>query len=149
MMKRILVGLALVFVLTAVAYAQFANAEKAIKYRKAMMTLVVHHFGSMGAVVKGKAPYDAADFAAHATAVEMISSLGWDSFLSPGSDKGDTTMTSAALKNPAKFLAAADAFQAATAKLVSTADGGDLSKIKPQFGAVAQTCGGCHKPFRK
>ena len=149
MMKRIVVGLALVSIFTAVAYAQFADPQKAIKYRKAMMTLVVHHFGSMGAVVKGKAPYDAADFAAHASAVEMLSKLGWESFLSPGSDKGETTMTSAALKNPAKFLAAADAFQAATAKLVSAADGGDLSKIKPQFGAVAQTCGGCHKPFRK
>jgi cytochrome c556 len=149
MTKKIVTALALVSVLTAVAYAQFANPEKAIKYRKAMMTLVVHHFGSMGAVVKGKAPYDAAGFTAHATAVEMLANLGWDAFLSPGSDKGDTTMTSAALKNPAKFLAAADAFQAATAKLVSAADGGDLSKIKPQFGAVAQTCGGCHKPFRK
>lgn len=149
MTKKIVATLVLVFVLGAVAYAQFATPEKAIKYRKAMMTLVVHHFGSMGTVVKGKVPYDAADFAAHATALQMVPNFGWDAFLSPGSDTGDTTMTSAALKNPEKFLAAADAFEAATAKLVAAADGGDLAKIRPQFGAVGQTCGGCHKQFRK
>lgn len=149
MTKRIFAGFTLVAVLAAVAYAQFAKPEDAIKYRQSQMRLIVHHFGSMGAVVNGKAPYDAADFAAHASAVEMISSLGWDAFLSPGSDKGDTKLKAAALKDPAKFLAGADAFEAATAQLVASADSGELSKIKPQFAAVAQTCGGCHKPFRK
>jgi len=149
MMKKIVAVLALVFVLAAVAYAQFSKPEDAIKYRKAQMTLIVHHFGSMGAVIKGNAAYDAADFASHAAAVEMLSSLQWDAFLSPGSDTGDTKMKAEAIKEPAKFLAAADAFETAIAELVAAADSGNLEKIKPKFGAVAQTCGGCHKPYRK
>lgn len=149
MTKKIVASAALVALLAAVAYAQFAKPEDAIKYRKSQMRLIVHHFGSMGAVVKGKVPYDPAAFAADATAVEMIAGLGWDAFLTPGSDRVDTTMKAAALSEPAKFLAAAEAFEAAAAELATAADSGELSKIKPQFGAVAQNCGGCHKPFRK
>ena len=149
MKKKTLAGVALVTILAAVAYAQFAKPDDAIKYRKAQMVLIVHHFGSMGAVVKGKAAYDRAGFTAHAAAVEMISSLGWDAFLTPGSDRGDTRLKPAALKEPSKFLAVADAFEEATAKLVTAGDSGDLGMIKPAFGAVAQTCGGCHKPYRK
>lgn len=149
MKKRALAGVVLVAVLAAVAYAQFAKPADAIKYRKAMMVLIVHHFGSMGTVIKGKAAYDAKAFAAHAASVEMLSGLSWDAFLTPGSDKGDTRLKAAALREPARFQAEADAFKAETTKLVKAADSGDLNKIKPQFGAVAQTCGGCHKPYRK
>ena len=149
MIRKVAVAVILVGLCAVVAFAQFAKPEDAIKYRKAQMVLIVHHFGAMGAVVKGKAPYDAAGFAANAATVEMLAGLGWKAFLTPGSDKGNTGLKAAALKNPGKFTAAGEAFQAATAKLVRAADSGDLSKIKPQFGAVAQTCGGCHKPFRK
>jgi cytochrome c556 len=149
MTKKFVASAALVVVLAAVAFAQFAKPEDAIKYRKSKMRLIVHHFGSMGAVVKGKVPYDPAAFATNAAAVQMIAGLGWDAFLTPGSDRGDTTMKAAVLSEPAKFMAAAEAFEAAAAKLAAAADGGELSKIKPLFGEVAQTCGGCHKPFRK
>ena len=149
MTKKIVAGVALVAVLAAVAYAQFAKPEDAIKYRKAVMRLIVHHFGTMGAVVKGAAPYSAAEFAAHASTVDMLSGLAWDAFLTPGSDKGDTRMKPAALKEPDKFLAAADAFEIEAAELAEAADGGELEKIKPRFAAVAQACSACHKQFRK
>ena len=149
MTKRLLASVALVAVLAAVAFAQFAKPEDAIKYRKAVMVLIVHHFGSMGAVVQGNAAYEKDDFAAHAATVAMLSDLPWDAFLTPGGDRGDTRLKAAALKEPAKFMAAADAFEAEAAKLVKAADSGDLGKLKAQFGAVAQTCGGCHKPYRK
>ena len=57
------------------AYAQFAKPEQAIKYRKAVMSLIVAHFGRMGAVVKGKAPYEEAEFARNALAVNTLSSI--------------------------------------------------------------------------
>ena len=139
MTKKVLAGIALVALLAAVAAAQFANSEDAIKYRKAVMVLIVHHFGSMGAVVKGKAAYDAAEFSAHAASVEMLAGMSWDAFMTPGSDKGDTRLKAVALKEPAKFMTAADAFETETARLAEAADSGDLNKIKPQFAAVAQT----------
>jgi len=149
MMKRLVAGAALVGLLAAVAFAQFAKPEDAIKYRQAQMVLIVHHFGTMGAVVKGEVAYDAAEFAANAASVEMLAGLPWDAFLAPGSDKGDTRLKDAAIKEPAKFMAAVDAFETETARLVNAADSGELDKIKPQFGAVAQTCSNCHKQYRK
>ena len=149
MKKRFVAGAALVGLLAAVAFAQFAKPEDAIKYRKAQMVLIAHHFGSMGAVVKGNTAYDAAEFAGNAASVEILAGLSWDAFLTPGSDKGDTRLNDTALKEPAKFMAAVDSFETETARLVNAADSGELDKIKPQFGAVASTCSNCHKQFRK
>ena len=149
MMKRFVAGGALVVLTAAVALAQFAKPEDAIKYRKAQMVLIAHHFGSMGAVVKGEVAYEPAEFAADAASVEILAGLPWDAFLTPGSDKGDTRLQPAALKETAQFMAAVDAFETEIARLVNAADSGELDKIRPQFGAVAQSCSNCHKPFRK
>ena len=42
------------------AAAQFQKPEDAVKYRKAVMTVMANHFGRVGAMVAGRAPYDAA-----------------------------------------------------------------------------------------
>ena len=48
---------------------------------------------------------------------------------------------------PAEFKAANDALVAAL-KGVDAALGGDKAKLDAAFGAIGQSCGGCHKPFR-
>lgn len=149
MTKRLSVGIFLIAVSAVVAAAQFTTAEDAIKYRKAVMVMIVHHFGSMAAAVKGEAAYDPAEFSAHAASVEMLAAMAWDAFMTPGSDRGDTQLKAVALKEPAKFMTAADAFETETARLAAAADSGDLNKIKPQFAAVAQSCSNCHKRYRK
>jgi cytochrome c556 len=131
------------------AYAQFAKPEEAIKYRKSVMFLVAQHFKRMGAVVQGKAAYDKDAFSANADAVEMLATLPWDAMMEPGSDKGDTTMSSAVFDKPAQFKKEAESFQADTAMLAGIAKGGDLNAIKAQFGKVAQNCKSCHTNFRK
>ena len=143
-----------IFVLLAVfvfgaAYAQFSKPEEAIKYRKSAMFLVLQHFKPMGAVVQRKADYDKDAFSANADAVAMLATLPLETALVPGSDKGDTTMTSAALENPDLFKKALESFKSETAVLAGTAKGGDLNAIQGQFGKVAQTCGACHKQFRQ
>ena len=131
------------------AYAQFAKPEEAVKYRKSVMFLIVQHFKRMGAVVQGKANYDKDAFSANAAAVEMLATLPWDAMMAPGTDKGDTTLSSAVFDKPAQFKKAADSFETATAMLAGAAKGGDLNAIKAQFGKVAQNCKSCHNNFRK
>lgn len=130
------------------AYAQFAKPEDAIKYRKSVMFLILHHFKPMGAVVQGKAAYEKDAFSANADAVKMLAALPLEASLVRGSDKGDTTLSSAALEKPAQFKKTSESFETAAAMLAGTAQGGDLNAIKPKFGAVAQICGSCHKQFR-
>jgi len=151
-MKRItritILVLIAVFVFSA-AYAQFAKPENAIRYRKAVMTLMAQHFSRMGAVLQGKAEYDKDEFFANADLVAKLATLPWDAIMEPGTDKGDTTMTSAVFDKPAQLNKIAESLEADTAMLASTAKSGDLNAIKAQFGKVAQNCGACHKQFRK
>lgn len=147
-LSKILLCLVLVIGIFGAAYAQFSNAEEAIKYRKAVMGLMGQHFGLMGAVVKGKQPYDREQFLRNATLVATFTTLPWEAFMFPGSDKGDTRLKSAAFKDKDKFMAAAHNVQNQAAKLAEVAKGGDLKAIKTQFGMVGKSCGGCHKPFR-
>jgi len=131
------------------AYAQFAKPEEAIKYRKAVMFLIVQHFKRMGAVVKGKSTYEKDAFSANADTVAMLATLPWEASMEPGTDKGDTTLSSAVFDKPGQFKKAGESFEAATAMLAKTAKGGDLEAIKEQFGKVAKNCKSCHQQFRK
>jgi cytochrome c556 len=131
------------------AYAQFAKPEDAIKYRKSVMFLIAQHFKRMGAVVKGESAYEKEAFSANADVVEMLATLPWEAAMEPGTDKGDTTLSSAVFDKQAQFKKAAESFETETAMLAGTAKGGDLNAIKAQFGKVAQSCNVCHKQFRK
>ena len=140
----------LVVVLTAgITLAQFAKPEDAITYRKAVMQVIKKHFGGMAGVVKGNVPFDKGALSEDARVVEMMSKLPWDAFLVPGSTEGSTTLKEKALKDSKGFLAAAKRFEDASRELAAAAEGGDMGLIKTKFGATAQTCGGCHKPYRK
>ena len=151
-MSRIFKTVAVVVIfgiLIGAAFARFAKPEDAIKYRKAVMTIIVQHFGSMGAMVKGKVPYNQEAFANNAAVIEKVSVLPWEAFLAPGSDKGKTTMKSSVLKNQADFKALAQSFEMEVSKLSAAAKSGDFDAAKAQFGKVAQSCKACHSKTRK
>ena len=136
-------------ILIGVAYAQFARPDDAIKYRKAVMTIIAQHFGRMGAMVKGKVPYKQEAFANNAAVIEKVSVLPWEAFLAPGSDKGKTSMKSSVLKNQADFKALAQSFEMEVSKLSAAAKSGDFDAAKAQFGKVAQSCQACHDKSQK
>jgi cytochrome c556 len=136
-------------VVIGVAHGQFAKPEEAVAYRQAVMKVNGHHFNSLGAMVKGSTPYDPAAAASDAQVVAMMASVPWAAFAVAGSDQGETRLKSSALAEKDKFMAAADAFQAASAKLRDLAGAGDEAALKAQFGAVAQTCKDCHRAYRK
>ena len=151
-MKLMQKAMIIIFILSVVfgaAYAQFAKPEDAIKYRKAAMFLIAQHFKRMGAVVKGESPFDKEAFSANADVVRTLATLPWEATMEPGTEKGDTTVSSAVFEKPDQFKKAAASFEAATAMLASTAKGGDLDAIKAQFGKVAQSCKSCHRQFRQ
>jgi cytochrome c556 len=151
-MNRIIKTIAVLVIfgiLIGVAYAQFAKPEDAVKYRKSVMFIIVQHFGRLGAMVKGKVPYDQKSFASDAAVIENVSVLPWEAFLTPGSDKGKTTMKSSVLDNKEDFKKLAQKFETEVANLSAVAKGGDFKAAKTQFGAVAQSCKNCHSQTRK
>ena len=130
------------------AYGQFAKPDDAIEYRQSVMTIFGHHMGQMGAMVMGKKPYEKHEFSHNATIVEMLSTLPWEAFMTPGSDKGKTALKSSAFKEKDKFLAKAKTFETEIRKLVKAAGGDDFNAIKAQFGGVGKSCKSCHDDYR-
>jgi cytochrome c556 len=130
------------------AYGQFAKPENAIMYRQSVMTIISHHMGQMGAVVAGKKPYEKQEFSHNASVMEMLSTLPWEAFMAPGSDKGKTKLKSSALREKDKFLAKAKTFETEIQKLVKVSAGDDFNSIKAQFGEVAKSCKSCHHDYR-
>ena len=130
------------------AYAQFTRPRDAIEYRQSVMTIIGHHMGQMGAMVTGKKPYVKSDFFHDATIIETLSTLPWQAFMTPGSDKGKTALKSSAFREKNKFIAKANTFESEIRKLVKVSAGDDFSAIKAQFGEVGKSCKSCHQDYR-
>ena len=149
MKKLILVAAAVAGFASAMpAAAQFAKPEDAIKYRKAAFTVMANHFGRIGAMVQGKAPFDAKAAADNAEIATMMSRLPYTAFVA-GTDKGDTKAKPEIWTEDAKFRAAATKMQEEMAKLNAAAKTGNLDQIKAAFGPVGQSCKACHDEYRK
>ena len=71
------------------AAQSFAKAEDAIKYRQGAFNVIGAHFGPIGAMATGKAPYNAKSAAANAEVVAYMARLPFAGF-TQGSDKGQT-----------------------------------------------------------
>jgi cytochrome c556 len=142
MAVALLVGMALP------AQAQFAKPEDAIKYRKASFTVMSSHFGRLGAMASGRAPYDAKLAAENAEVVATLSKLPWAAF-GEGTDKGETRAKPEIWTESAKYKAAADKMQVEIGKLTVAAKAGNLDALKTAFGPAAATCKACHDNFRK
>jgi len=134
--------------LSAPAMAQFQKPEDAVNYRKAAFTVMAAHFGRIGAMASGKAPFDAKLAADNAAIVESMSKLPWAGFVA-GSDKGDTRALPDIWTEQAQFKEGADKMQAEASKLAAAAKTGNLDSVKTAFGAVGQTCKACHDNYRK
>jgi cytochrome c556 len=149
-MKRTfaLMGTLLALTFAIPAQAQFAKPEDAIKYRKASYSVMAAHFGRLGAMANGRAPYDAKLAAENAELVAVMSKLPWAAY-GEGTDKGDTRAKPEIWKESAKFKEASDKMQAEIVKLNVAAKAGNLDALKAAFGPAAASCKACHDNFRK
>ena len=136
------------FAVATTASAQFAKPEDALKYRQSVMFVMSQHFGRIGAMVNGKAPYDAKGAVENAEVVSMMSHLPWPAFAASTKDLKPTKAKPDIWTEEAKFKEHSEKLQDATAKLVAAAKTNNLDNLKTAFGATGQTCKGCHDNFR-
>jgi len=139
---------AMAVALSVPAAAQFAKPEDAIKYRKASFTVMAAHFGRVGAMANGRAPYDAKAAADNAEIAVAMSKLPWAAF-GEGTDKGETRAKPEIWKEQAKYKEGADKMQAEMVRLAAAAKTGNLDNLKAAFGPAAGTCKACHDAYRK
>ena len=130
------------------AAAQFQKPEDAVKYRKSAFTVMGAHFGRIGAMTSGKAPFDAAAAASNAEVVAFMSKLPYAGFVdgTSGTEKGSPKAN--VWTERAKFDDAAKKMQDEVAKLAVVAKSGNPDQLKTAFGAAAGSCKSCHDDFR-
>ncbi len=130
------------------AAAQFKGPDDAIEYRQGALAVMGNHFGRIGAMVSGKAPFDAKAAQTNADLVLTLARLPWSAFVE-GSDKGDTNARPEVWSQADKFRTAAQKLEDATVKLAAAAKTGKPEDLKAAFSATAETCKACHDDFRK
>ncbi len=146
-MKKRIAVMTFLFAVTALpVQAQEVDPENIIKYRKAVMTAVKGHNAAIKSIVTGKVPYSG-KLQGHVNAIQTLFSE-LDSIFPEGSDFGDTAAKDAVWDKPEKFARTVRQAQQAIADFRrAAAGGGDLVKAYKQFGK--NSCGSCHKAFRK
>jgi cytochrome c556 len=130
------------------AAAQFAKPEDAIKYRKAVFTVMATHFGRVAAMANGKAPWDAKVVADSAEIATSMSKLPYVAFV-PGSDKGETKAKPEIWTEWDKVKGLAEKMQEEMAKFNVAAKSGNIDTVKAAAGETGKACKACHDNYRK
>lgn len=126
----------------------FKRPSDAVELRQAQMSAISAYFGDMGAMVKRKKPFDAAQFKTNAERLAALASWSATGFEKETYISLDSETDRAVWTNKADFDKKMDEFAKAAEELKNVAAGGDLKESIPAFKAVASTCGGCHKPYK-
>ena len=134
------------------AFAADGPHDKAIKARQSMFQLYNFNTGILGAMAKGKIPYDAAIATEAATNLSAVANLGQSQFWPAGSDNetdgnARTRALPAIWETFPAIVEKADALKAAAADLIPAAGAG-LESLQGAMGAVGESCKGCHTDFR-
>ncbi|AKQ56203.1 c-type cytochrome [Bordetella hinzii] len=146
-MKKLTAFIALACAAVAMpAAAQFAKPQDAVKYRQAALTVMASHFSRMQPVVRGQAPYDAAQIKANVDILKTLAALPWAGF-GPGTEGGDAKPE--VWSNAADFKDKQQRLVDNVGKLSAAADSGDLAKVRAAFGDVGASCKACHDVYRK
>jgi cytochrome c556 len=125
------------------------NPNQLIAQRKGAMNLQVKYFGSMLAMVQGRAPYDASTMQRNADYLAVLSQLPWDDF-QPSTAAAGETRTRAhedIYKDTAKFKAAIDTMLSEAKKLSGAVRTGDRDVIGAAVRSVGRSCNSCHESF--
>ena len=129
------------------ASAQFAKPEDAVKYRQSALFVMAQHFGRIGAMANGRAPYDAKAAVDNAEVVAEMAKLPWAGFTA-NTDGLSQKAKADIWKEQAKFKEHNEKLVGDTGRLLAAAKTNNLDNLKTAFSQTAATCKACHDNFR-
>lgn len=148
-MNRRNLGICLFFFL--VSCCQYVYSEPkpddAVHYRQGILTALGWNVGPMGAMVKGKVPYDSERFRFFSKRVELLAPMVREGF----------TMSSRSAKSDAReelwthfddFNQRLTDLEKASTALAKITMSGDQDAVVKQFVATVNVCKGCHDEYR-
>ena len=129
------------------AAAQFARPEEAVKYRQATWTVLNQHFARIGAMTRGRLPFDGPVAQRDAEVVAALARLPAGAF-GPGTDLPSDHARPEIWTEAQRFRELGDRLVTETSRLATAARTQDLDQIKAAYGAAANTCKECHDAYR-
>ena len=144
---RLIVSFTLAAAVAAPAWAQFARAEDAVKYRQGAWYVLSQHFARIGAMVNGRAPYDARGALENAELVAALAKLPATAF-GPGTERLSAKAKPEIWTEQARFREHNDKLVSESAKLLAAARVNNLDQLKAAYASTAATCKGCHDAYR-
>jgi cytochrome c556 len=144
---RLIVSFTLATAVAAPAWAQFARAEDAVKYRQGAWYVLSQHFARIGAMVNGRAPYDARGALENAELVAALAKLPATAF-GPGTERLSPKAKPEIWTEQARFREHNDKLVGESAKLLAAARVNNLDQLKAAYASTAATCKGCHDAYR-
>ena len=133
--------------LTLPAAAQFARPEEAVKYRQATWSVLNLHFTRIGAMPRGRVPFDGRLALRDAEVVAALARLPASAF-GPGTDLPNDHARPEIWTETQRFRELGDRMVAETTRLLTVAQTQDLDRLKAAYGAAANTCKECHDAYR-
>lgn len=143
--------------LTVVAVSSVAQEAKSLKHanyatdlRQSVFSLLGSNMGPLGAMAKGKAPFNAEKVEKHAVRINQLSLMIAD-YSRTNTSKFDVETEALAKiwQQEAKYTESIDNLTKASSMLIVAAKSKDEGAIKKAIGGVGKTCGGCHDDFKK
>jgi cytochrome c556 len=129
------------------AAAQFARPEEAVKYRQATWFVLNQHFTRIGAMTRGRVPFDGRLALRDAEVVAALARLPSAAF-GPGTDLPNNHARPEIWTETQRFRELGDRLVVDTTRLLAVARTQDLDQIKAAYGAAANTCKECHDAYR-
>ncbi|MCL1123072.1 c-type cytochrome [Shewanella surugensis] len=126
----------------------FKKPEDAVKYRQSAFSLMAYNFGDIGAMLKGKKPYDAATVTVRAENVAALSKLPLEGFIQvKGLDQRDAL--NKIWDEKARFNEKMQTLQKNASLLVVAAQSGDKRAVQKAFMETGKSCKSCHDNYKQ
>jgi cytochrome c556 len=121
----------------------------AFRYRQGVMRGVAWKMGVIRGMAQGEIPVDEAAFKKHTSDLAALSGMLPEGFIpNSGTVEGTAALAEIWTSQP-DFLQKAADFQMAAQGLADAAMTGGVAAASGMIQGVAQTCGACHRPYRR
>jgi cytochrome c556 len=121
---------------------------RAFAFRTGLMNAIQWKLTQIGNMAEGEIPADDAAFRKHASDLAALSGMITEGFIPNSAIEGSGALPEVWTNN-ADFQAKGRDFQNAAQALATAAQQSGFEGAKGMVGAVRQTCGGCHRPYRR
>jgi len=147
-MRRAALPLSLLLLAASATANAQDKPEDIIRYRKSAYTVLLWNWMPMNAMVRGRIPFDAAEFARRADRVAALTPQLLEGF-PEGSGTGAPTEAKPEIWTDfADFTAKMKDLERESAALSTIAKSGDEAKMREQFAKVGGACKACHDKYK-